>query len=452
MTKIYAYDDVPKNIAALEKVELDENSEFSLEVRLVKHEDHWTNAANEIQSLQGNFALLFDLGFRYAGSPTWECIKNQTELFSKFGITLSDSFDIEFTYDSQKITLPNDVIDGIALLLIALTNNNPGNTFIYIATGRGATGRIGDFIEYILSNGNNNTERKTIIKQAGRNVEDIRSATIIIDNIIREWYVAFPQYHKDIYIDNCVNAWLKHFRKLKLDHQDERFCQHDNIEQNDSDYDLLVREMFSLGVDSIGDNNGIKAMLRLDKVPSSALASEDWFYKWDVANPYPDYKKIGNVCLKSVLESIFNMEVEVLSSNIQLPSYPALPFLISLRVLSQGLMTKESGKELIEKTGKVVIAGVDGNYCLTIPLKQANGKEFGIAKRWAKKVAAGGTTLTSDGICGALWNTTMGKVNDLSIEAAQDDVEKALLNIFDGVGRPIVGVVFAPNFIHLYWG
>lgn len=280
----------------------------------------------------------------------------------------------------------------------------------------------------------------------------------LFDDAVSKWKKFFPTFHPDPWIDNCISKWIAFYRELDEKGSGHYFCQHGiadetyTIQGSAGEYIVALNGMFSLNgaLAMIEDINGIKALLMLGAAPSGSGEDKQWFKQWPIKYPEEyDAKKVSKELLIPLLQAALEVDVDVQCNEMRLPSSPALPFVLSLRVLVQAI-SKEPKGGFLNPDIKVVLKENGGGYRLSIPLKQSEGKQFGLAKRWVEKVEQGQQITLENGVCAALWRVSLAKVN-VSADAALNTVEQALLRLFDGPGRPVVGVSFAPHFIHLHW-
>lgn len=462
---IYAYDDLPKNIEFLNRAGVSLGCTIRLVTRTVDTPEAWASASKEIREMKGDFAILLDLGFRDLGLALWDEVRNafSTELLTNNECALDEEGNLLFPTDGRYALIPQDSLDGLGLLLSALTNPNDGRTLAYIASGRGKLGALQDFIDFLRNRhvSKRSSRQVTIMRDPyGANVQDDRFAQQILVRLKKAWEVAFPDFHSDPWINNCIMKWLEFYRHLDARGHGSQFCQHDPIEHKASDYAALVTEMFGIttkaGCES--DANGLKVLLQLNRVPNNGKSphaestgsgdQNGWFDVWLPGRPDPCLKPISSSCSQAVLKAVVGMNVSLLGNEHRFPIRPSLPFLVSLRLLSQSLREQEGG--ILEEGGTVELIGMKGAYRLSIPLKEDGSNYFCLARKWAEKCEKGGNAIMSDGVCAALWNASLARVNVVT-DAAGNDVVKDLLSLFAGPGRPVAGVSFAPHHIHLHW-
>lgn len=205
----------------------------------------------------------------------------------------------------------------------------------------------------------------------------------------------------------------------------------------------------------VGDLNGVKALLVLSAKPTEATGTESLYLPWDWEKPnLAGRKPIASSFLLPFLQAAFGHKVNISGKQLLLPSVPALPFLIALRVLFNALRSEPGGSILCDNSC-VTIEGEfssdrEVNYRLSIPLKKDARHRFGLSSAWLRKIGQGGNLVANNGICGSIWCASLAKV-EISTGAVNDNTEMTLLGIFDGAGRIVVGVRFAPHYIHLDW-
>ena len=461
---IYAYDDLPRNITFLNGQSSVLDDKFNLNAKRVASDEDWIAAAEEIRRLNGDFALLLDLGFRDEGVSMWASVKTSftIPLLTEAGCSLNDANALEFPCEGRVQTLPDTMLDGIALLVATLQNPNEGKTLVEIVSGRGGIGGLQEFLNFLSKLYSATKSRRQIVmirEPSGASVENEASACAILRRLQTEWGKKFPNLHTDPWINNGITKWLEFYRQLNADGYPQRFCQHGEvnsetwtIQASPKEYNKLLAAMFdpdnaySFGE---GDTNGIKALLMLYREPSKDANNEHWFKLWQSNMSELDGHRISRQYLIPVLKAVFEGEVDVEHDEMRLPLFPALPFLLSLRALVQAMLDEPNGC-ILDRESKVVLKGRDGIYRLSIPLVQSEPLRFGLAKTWVRKCAPDGIDRTHTGVCAKLWSASLAKVN-VSSNAVQDPFEIALLRLFDGPGRPVVGVSFAPHFIHLHW-
>jgi hypothetical protein len=277
-------------------------------------------------------------------------------------------------------------------------------------------------------------------------------ARVIID--------AVSGYHRDPWINEFIKQWINGYRSLHVEGQEkaEKFCEHEHIEGETKRYSCLLGTMCGLKEPLLEDaTNGLKALLQLRKKPDSFVTPEEWFESWDVNQPVTDRKPIGSESLKRLFEvvcGVDTVEIDIRDEKatsideVRLPVQPALSFIIGLRILVQALRNHPGGSIFGES---MCLIGRGGMHQLSIALTISPDKMFGVAKRWIGKCEGGGAPIMTNGVCARLWNLSQAKVIEISKTVARNDVEKALLGVFQGPGRPIAAVGFAPHFIQLYW-
>ncbi|MEQ1741619.1 MAG: hypothetical protein ABL869_03840 [Candidatus Nitrotoga sp.] len=348
-------------------------------------------------------------------------------------------------------------VDGIFAGVAAIRSPRIKRLLIIIASGRGETALVKEYLD------------KQAVMVADKSVhiiyatdnKTLRRESFVVDiftDAVLKWKRFFPTFHPDPWIDNCISKWIAFYRELDEKGSGRYFCQHGiagetcTIQGSAGEYIVALNDMFALNgaLAEISDINGIKALLMLGARPSEGVENEQWFKQWPINHPEEyDAKKISKELLIPLLQAAFELDVDVQCNEMRLPSSPALPFVLSLRVLVQAISNEAEGS-FLHSSLKVVLKENGGGYRLSIPLAQSEGKQFGLAKTWVRKVEQGSSEITRKGVCAALWSASLAKV-DVSATAVLDPVERALLCLFDGPGRPVVGVSFAPHFIHLHW-
>ncbi len=461
---VYAYDDLPANISSLAEASQALIADLSLVANRVHTEEAWLNAYNQIKGLNGDFVLLLDLGYRNTAVPLWGAVKKA------FESALTDKSDeYQFTDDNQLkfsinkedksfATLPNGVLDGLGLLLASLHNTNPGRTLIYVASGRGNLGSLKAFISKISSYFScYNTVRKIVVSRDvdGENVEDERSAKAILEKLIRKWHKTYPDFHPEVMINNCIEKWIGYYRILNNSVNEKVFCDHNHIENNAEAYSRLAHDIFGTGADEFeNDKNGLKALFQLCHAKNPNHIDDrkwmnGWFEPWDRAEPDRRIKPMSSSCFSLIIKSVFEIrKVTVEEGEYGFPLRPALPFIFSMRQLAQAMQEQDGG--ILDSGKAILLKGIKGGFRLSIPLKQNPDQYFGLAKRWVEKIQAGGNEIGNNGVCAALWKTLLARVDGVDAANASDD-EKKLLTLFNGPGRPVCGVTFAPHYIHLHW-
>jgi hypothetical protein len=199
-------------------------------------------------------------------------------------------------------------------------------------------------------------------------------------------------------------------------------------------------------------------LFMLNTLPSETDWPKSAFIPWHPQQPdyYCCAKWISQRIMKAILKAMSGLNVEIIersmanvperSQKLKLPITPGLPFLLALGDLFHNLR-KEYGN-MFEDRALVVVFGALGTQ-LTIPLRRESAEDFELAIEWVRKMESGAGRL-EDGICGSLWGVVRARLWGLKNKKRSDNEDK-LLRIFDGHDRPVVGVNFAPHFLHLYW-
>jgi hypothetical protein len=274
-------------------------------------------------------------------------------------------------------------------------------------------------------------------------------AEIIID--------AASGYHQDKWVNEFVKQWINGYRALGS--EGKSFCQHPHLEnqQEFARYEALIGAMCSLGTPVLNNaQNGRKALLQLNAVPGDSVESVEWFVPWLPNQAIPQSKPISIVSMETLFKAatghLIVMDIQnqcgETIKQAHLPVFPALPFIAGLRILFQALRDQDGG---ILHSAAMRLTGRGGLYQLSIPLTPNIDKTFGMSRRWIEKCESGGAPITTNGVCAALWNLSQAKIQNINETVARDEVERALLGVFDGPDRTVAAVGFGPHQIELYW-
>jgi len=468
--KVLAFDDTTRLLFNLRDASTARLSEFNLAAHLVNSESEWRKAAAILKEEEGDFAVLLDLGFRSAGVPCWEAVRNAltTQVLEQYGCCVNredDSF--LFPVDGMPVPVPGEAIDGVALVSALLESQKPGRTLVVTMSNRGGLNQLNRLLPFLsaLFRKEQHCRRVEFDREVdGLIPSNSADANAILNNLNRAWQSCFPDFHElSSDVDRWIRAWLTLHRTLTQANVGDQFCLHGTtrrgaIGTSRAQYETLMSEMFGpdAGAAIRQDLKGLKAILMIEKAPDDLNSPEESFKQWQADMRRPAFHPISTEALRPVLRAIFgaNFRLEV-DGKMHLPAQPGLPFLFSLRVLIDVMRNEGSG--IFDEAASVVLTGPSPDrggateryrypYRLAIPLKQEAGKLFALAKRWREKCM---TSVINDGVCGALWNASLGRV-EVKRNTANEE-ERQLLRIFEGEGKPVAAVGFAPHAVHLYW-
>lgn len=428
--------------------------------------ESYDEVLNSLNAKTGDLVVCLDLGFRSGQQDIWPTVLTQLRKLSQRipALRIEDTGAISFTTDEGVESFPQELVDGISLIETILASVENKRCLIVAVSSKGNRAGLAPLFRIINRHATeHNLGVRCEADEAGRDFANETRAIGILRTIPARWQANFPDFCSDLWVNNCIAAWIDCYRSkkknlLNADAIPDDFCQHDPIEETASEYSQLICAMFGLSteVSTIleGDTNGRKAVLMLSKEPSKAINADPWFSAWSTySSPKPGWKRIAKESLAPILQSVCAMKVDVNltegANEVRLPVCPALPFLAALHMLFQALRGQVGGS-ILDDSALVTVGGTEGAYRLSVPLKKDTNERFGLAKTWIEKLKDGGTRITSHGVCAALWQASLARVS-VSPSATDDDIEKALLGVFEGPGQPVIAVGFAPHFVNLFW-
>lgn len=414
-----------------------------------------------LRTATGKGIVLLDLGLRHEGELLWPPVtESLNELSARTGIRFSDATVNEAGDRLPEMlsiqtaegvgTLKGNSLDGLSLIESLIQNEQLDPCLVVICTGLGDIGDLRAFINTFNETAKTAGRRLIFMKELDqRDLSTLARARGIIRDLANCWSASFPDFSEEPRIDAVIREWLVYFRSLAQTAR-EQFCWHDHIADNTDHYaDILARSLdYTHNKEAFKNSNGLKALFMVQSHPLSSLGWPCTAFtrsKSSADNFQDSAKPIPHTMLKPLLKAISGLELEMSEPSAKLPTAPGLPFILSLCALFETLRRED----ILDKTVALRILVNGSGTRLTIPLKRDPEQEFGLARTWMRKVEKGGGTL-NNGVCGRLWNVIRARVK-LSLSALLNDSERKLLQLFEGQDRPVVGVHFAPHFIHLYW-
>jgi len=422
---------------------------------LVDTPENYVQARKLLSEAAGKGIVLLDLAFRSQGERLWPAVADSLRALSdRTGLNFSES-DGQFqeilrlqANERDKFIIEGVRVDGLSLVETLIANDRFSPCLVVICSIQGGLGDLRPFLEVFNKVAREAGRRLVFIKELdGRSLESPANARGILRDLEKCWLAHFPEFSLESLIDSTIREWLGYFRSLE---QEDDFCWHDHIDNNVEAYAEILAKGLGCNVNSF-TSNGLKAIFMLIKYSLSS-SGESWpssaFTKGNSTHEgfWGSAKPIRQDMLRSIMQRVSGLELEMVDEHAMPPLIPGLPFFLSLCDLFR-ILRKD---DVLDVDASVRIVSRDYGTRLTVPLKQVVGKEFGLAQTWIRKIQKGNGELGS-GVCGQLWNVMRARVEILSTQATRGNSEKRLLQLFEGQKRPVVGVHFAPHFLHFYW-
>jgi len=444
LSKIIVIDDIPANIDVWERAIAEKLGSEVISIR-ISNNNGLVPGINLLEGdgFLGSSLVLLDLGLRQGSTPVCDEAK---DLLRKLCDRISAGWTCESDGSLQRqdasgtLSIPSDACDGLALLEVILAAN-PHKCLVEIVSGRGRNEEVEEFLiaveQWIKSD---LTCESIAIMVGGQMPAQHLIATNLVQKGVDEWKRRFPDFHDDAWVDSAIRKWIG-FAKT-----DETF-KHNHIANNQKLYQDFVADLFDIAQPNqlFNDTTGWKAILCIDDTTNP-------FREWPVSEM--DFQQqsyfVAKDNLKLLVQALSGHSKIEVDDQVIFPLVPGLGFLLSLRSLFTELAAED---DAVDASKNICFnhykRGDSATFRMTIPLNERRIPKFNLGKKWVAKCESDGSRL-KDGICGALWNVTLARV-PLKSGADLPADETLLQNILAGPGRPVVGVQFAPHYIHLHW-
>jgi hypothetical protein len=434
---------------------------------LVNTPDEYVNARKRLSAVAGGGVIFLDLAFRRSDTQArWpEVIQDLRQLSIRTGLNYLEAE--KGGADALMLEIPEGesvlrglALDGLGLIEIILQNQDLSPCVVIPCSSEPSINDLYLFLDIFNKAARKAGRRVVFVRDpSGRNFGSLPAAKGLLRDLEGWWVTNFPHFSIDHRIEATIREWLGYYRSLgKAMSPPGGFCGHDHIEneRNRRAYAQILEKGLGCVLSSaaLDDSEGLKGLFKVDVSVSEVGWPSAAFGAWPSKDDsFGDSSKpLKREMWEAVLKAISGLELSMPGIMAKLPVTPGLPFVLALRSVFESLWKEK----MLDTNGRVVIlSGGEVGTRLTIPLTQVPRMEFGLARTWLKKVEEGRGTLNR-GVCGHLWNLAKARVS-LSTAGMSDsneeslNSERRLLELFEGPGRPVVSLYFAPHFIHLYW-